>query len=194
MSFRGGKLESHANDAQPMASKYGETDHAKALQAYETAGRNLTKVAEDPAMPSRPTLVKWKQQGLGSDGTPWDAWLDQKQTEALQRATEDGELSEVRWDGDSVEAALEDDLKSLYTEMRQKMQVSNRVPTPRDIERIGSLILEINKSEEERIAWMRRVATKIVSAVVDVVDDAQLTRIKSKVMRALADEEANLRG
>jgi hypothetical protein len=177
-----------------MPSKYDEDDHADALRAYERAGRNLSRVAEDPLMPSRPTLVKWKQQGLGTpDGTPWDDYLDEKQEQALQEATEDAELSEVRWDGDSVESALEDDLKQLYTEMRQKMRVSSRVPTPSDIERIGSLILDINKSEQERIAWMQRVATRIVGAIVDEISDSQLTRIKSKIMRELAEEESQLR-
>lgn len=176
-----------------MGTPYNDTHHKKALEVYEEEGRNLSAVADREGMPTRPTLHSWRADGLPTEmtgGDDWDSYLDKQKQRALDAALEGGRVEGVDWNTDTPEAALESDLKVLYDEMRARLRVSNRVPSVGDIEKLSRLIVELNRSEDQKIAWMKMVATRLAETVVKHVDDpSTLQRIKSGMSRAVADEE-----
>jgi hypothetical protein len=137
-------------------------------------------------MPSRGTLHNWKE----SEG--WDEKIKEQTQQRLQRVAEEAPEVDLTWDNATTESVLERDLQRLYEDMRKKLQASDSVPRPRDLIKLAETLQSLAKSDRERVAWMKRMASTIIEAIVSEVDDAQLTRIRSKVLKAVQAEEHRL--
>ena len=152
--------------------------HKLALELYELHERNISEVSRDARMPSRVTLIKWKEAGHPktiTGGKSWDAYLDTKTEEMVHRAR----VKCAKQHDSFLDEAISG-IEEAFRVIKDKIDAGDFEAKPADLEKMVKLYMQLDQRDQDQQNWMHAVMIKLLTIISDVVSLEQFTVIRTK--------------
>lgn len=165
-------------------AEYDDTTKADALRLY-LDNVPMSAIAQRESMPARSTLYRWRDEGVCTEGMPWDEYRSQKEAEAIRDgATE----NEGEW------STLVEDVNTVLSVTLERMKRGEMSVKPSDLKHLLSVKADVESAQRqhEQGQWKREVGRELIKllyrAVRQNVDQRTAEAIYSDFM-AIGQEE-----
>lgn len=173
---------------------YDSTDHARALEVYELTGRNMARTSRDTDI-SKPTLNKWRREGLPVEvtgGLHWDDYLDDKESAQVQEMR----LSVVEEEREFIDAQRER-TRQMLDKIYTAVMAGGAEIKPSDYSKILRDYMLLQNMDQEKSDFMQAFASRMIGIVAEILmqldgGEPAFALFRSRVEQLMSRERESL--
>jgi len=166
-------------------SPYSESEVQTALQMYSD-GVNISQIVEHLGC-SRQTFYNWAGEGLLTEGTPWDEWLEDHHATEVVRTANEQKVTRI----ESRDEFWDDELPKLRAAIKrttEKMAMGDIPLDANDLKKVVSLVRRVENRGKELAMLQEQFMRKALFAVREEVDKEAFRLIREKIKEIRLDQ------
>lgn len=158
-------------------------DHtlARALHFF-MQGETLNSISKRSDMPSRPTLTKYHDEGVLTDGVPWDVYRKKVDEIEQAKARHDTAVERAEKGSGFMEEMRDFIEQDLFTEMMAKVKCGDVEVTIKDFDTVAKLYAMLNNAAGEKMEFATWFMREVFTIAFDIMDERQYALFKNRVV------------